>query len=213
MCTGVDEQVDIDNTADSVPCDRLRIWVFFGMIATGKSTLAAKWAARQGAAYFNSDRVRKELAGLPATAGSRESLDLGIYSREFSRRTYDALLGKAEEECLRGRSVVLDASYQSRAERDRVRALAVRLGVEVLFIFCTCPEEEVMRRLAIRSRDPEAVSDGRPAIYQAQKERFDYPDELPDDQLVELSTAGDPDALPGELDKILAGFPRRSSHK
>jgi len=179
-----------------------RIWVFFGLIATGKSTLASAWAARHNMAYFNSDRVRKELAGLAATADRKVSLDRGIYSHDFSRRTYDVLLAEAERECSLGRPVVLDASYQSRAERDRVRALAVGLNVDVYFILCTCPEDEIMRRLAMRSRDPEAVSDGRPAIYRVQKERFEYPDELDDSRLVTLSTLAGPDELLTELDKI-----------
>ena len=110
------------------------IWVFFGLIASGKSTLAGKWAARHGMMYLNSDRVRKDIAGISPIAGRKESLDQGIYSREFSRCTYDALLTMAEQECLAGRPVVLDASYQSLAERNRVRDLAARLGVDVFFI-------------------------------------------------------------------------------
>ena len=46
------------------------IWVFFGLIATGKSTLAEKWAARHTMAHFNSDRLRKELAGISPTASA-----------------------------------------------------------------------------------------------------------------------------------------------
>ena len=182
------------------------IWVFFGLIATGKSTLAEKWAARHAMAHFNSDRLRKELAGISATAGRQESLDQGIYRSEFSRRTYDALLSRAEQECRAGRPVVLDASYQSRAERDLVRDLAVRLGVDVFFILCNCPEDEIMRRLALRSRDPEAISDGSSAIYLAQKERFEFPDELAGSQLVKLSTVGDINKLLAELDKIFEVF-------
>ena len=177
-------------------------WVFFGVIATGKSTLAEKWAARHTMAHFNSDRLRKELAGISPTAGQQESLDKGIYSSEFSRRTYDALLTKAEQECRAGRPVALDASYQSRIERDRVRDLAARLGADVFFVHCVCPEDEIMRRLEIRSHDPEAVSDGRPAIYQAQKERFELPNELDDTQLVNLTTVGDINDLLAELDNI-----------
>ena len=179
-----------------------KIWVFFGLIATGKSTLAAAWAARHGMAHFNSDRLRKELAGISFTTGRRAAFEQGIYSSEFSRRTYDALLAMAEQECRAGRPVVLDASYQRRAERDRLRGLAARLGVAVVFVLCHCSEEEVMRRLASRSREPEPVSDGRPAIYLAQKERFEVPDELDDKQLISVSTAGDINYLLAELDKI-----------
>ena len=45
-----------------------------------------------------------------------------------------------------------------------------------------------MERLATRNHDPEAVSDGRPEIYYAQKERFEAPDELGEKVLVKLST-------------------------
>jgi hypothetical protein len=177
------------------------IWVFFGLIATGKSTLAAAWAARHGMAHFNSDRLRKELTGLAPPGRPEESLDQGIYSEEFTRRTYDALLARAERQCLANRAVVLDASYQRRSERDRVRALAARLGVDVFFILCNCAEAEIMRRLEIRSRDRGAVSDGRPEIYLAQKERFESPWELDETRLVKLSTDQDLNYLLDELDK------------
>lgn len=178
------------------------IWVFFGLIATGKSTVAEAWADRHGVAHFNSDRVRKALAGLQPTAGQQEALDQGIYTGPFSRRTYDQLLARAEGEIRAGRPVVLDASYQSRGERDRVRALASQLGVEVFFILCNCPEDEIMRRLATRRRDHAAVSDGRPEIYQVQKARFEPPDELLKTRLVTLSTDRGIDELLTELDQI-----------
>ena len=98
--------------------------------------------------------------------------------------------------------MVLDASYQSLAERNRVRDLATRLGVDVFFILCNCSEDEIMRRLVLRSRDGDAVSDGRPAIYLAQKARFEFPDELDDTLLVKLSTSANINDLLDKLDKI-----------
>jgi predicted kinase len=180
----------------------ISIWVFFGLIASGKSTLAEKWADRHQLAHFNSDRIRKELAGIAPTADQRESLDKGIYSSEFSRRTYDELMVRAEKECKAGRSVILDASYQSRSERQKVRVLADRLGVDLFFVLCNCPEEVTMERLAVRGRDPEAVSDGRPEIYRRQKERFAAPDELGNDELFNLSTVGPIGDLLDQLDRI-----------
>ena len=41
-----------------------RIFVFFGLIASGKSTLAEHFAKRYHLPYYNTDRVRKELAGI-----------------------------------------------------------------------------------------------------------------------------------------------------
>ncbi len=147
--------------------------IFFGMIATGKSYLASAWAQQFSLPYYNSDRVRKELAGISAETAQQEEVGQGIYTPEFSRRTYDTLIAKAKAHFLENNaaSVVLDGSYQSLAERNLVRK---QFGsqVQIVFVYCSCSERVVKERLAIRASDPDAVSDGNWNVYQAQKERF-----------------------------------------
>ena len=46
--------------------------VFFGMIASGKSTLGQAWSEHCHAPYYNTDRVRKKLLGLRPTAAAGE---------------------------------------------------------------------------------------------------------------------------------------------
>jgi hypothetical protein len=164
------------------------LFAFFGLIATGKSTVAGAWAEQRGLNYYNSDVVRKELAGLAPESRQRETADQGIYTPGFSARTYAALLARAQEDLVQGRGVVLDASYQRQADREQVRMLAQRLGVRLYFVLCVCPEEEMKRRMAARALDPQAVSDGRWEIYLKQKERFEPPAELGPDELVTLAT-------------------------
>ena len=74
---------------------RPEVWVFFGLIASGKSYLAEAWADRHGFAHYNSDQIRKELAGASSVSGRGEAPNQGIYTPEFSRRTYDELLQRA----------------------------------------------------------------------------------------------------------------------
>lgn len=179
------------------------IYVFFGLIATGKSTLAQAWAERHGLAYCNSDVVRKELAGLAPNASQKEGVDQGIYTREFSRKTYDALLDRAAAAIGQGRGVILDASYQNREERGKVVALAKRLAVPVRFVLCDCSDVVKKTRLALRAQDPTAVSDGRWEIYLQQKERFEAPVELAPDQLVTLDTDLSISAGLDKLDHLL----------
>jgi len=180
-----------------------RVWVFFGLIASGKSYLAEAWAARHSFVHLNSDQIRKELAGAAAASGRGSDADQGIYTPEFSRRTYDELLHLAAVALAGGRPVLLDASYQSRVERDLVRAWAVSLGVAVHFVQCICPEEEVKRRLQLRAADPAAVSDGRWEILQIQRTRFEPPTELAGAQLLILATDRPLGMLLDELDKTL----------
>ncbi len=178
------------------------VWVFFGLIASGKSYLAEAWAALHNFVHLNSDRVRKELAGAAAANGRGAGADQGIYTPEFSRLTYDELLRRAADELRNGRSVLLDASYQNRGERDRVRSWAEKLNTPLHFVQCICPEEEVKRRLRLRDADPQAVSDGRLEILQVQKLRFEEPTELDESQLLTISTDRPVEVLMAELDKI-----------
>lgn len=147
--------------------------VFFGMIATGKSYLASAWASHYGVPYYNSDRVRKEIAGITPETNQQEEVDRGIYTPEFSRRTYDALIEHAARHFQSDKQacVVLDGSYQSMSERDLLRKQFAD-QVRLVFVHCFCSEKVLRERLKIRASDPDAVSDGNWKIYLAQKKRF-----------------------------------------
>lgn len=177
--------------------------VFFGMIATGKSYLASAWAQQFDCPYYNSDRVRKELAGITPETGQREEVDTGIYTPEFSRRTYDALLDRAEEHFRadKQRCVVLDGSYQSLAERDLVRERFAGL-VRILFVHCSCSERVVKERLMVRAADPDAVSDGNWEIYLTQKRRFQALTAR--EQAIVLDTDAPLDVLIAEVNKSVS---------
>jgi len=174
-----------------------QILVFFGLIASGKSFLAEAYARKQGALYLNTDRVRKELAGIDVTERRPDGLAQGIYSPEFTERTYQAMLDAASVHLQSGKNVVLDGSYSNSNDRIRVIENGRKNGAEVQFILCQCTENEVKRRLEQRARDPLAVSDGRWDIYLKQKETFEDPEELDKKQLLILNTKA-------ELSELLA---------
>jgi predicted kinase len=136
------------------------IFIFFGLIATGKSTIAQAWAWQEQLRCYNSDWVRKELAGVDPTSTHHESIDVGIYDKDFSIKTYATLLDRAAARIRQGDSVILDASYQYERNRQDVKDLARRLGCRVFFILCQCPETEMKRRMDLRSLDPAAVTEG-----------------------------------------------------
>ena len=180
------------------------LFAFFGLIASGKSTLAQAFAEKNGMGYHNSDVVRKELAGIRAKDGRAAGFAEGIYTKEFTEKTYSALLERAASNLEQGVSVVLDASYQDRPERDRVRNLAERFAVPLYFVRCVCPEEEMKRRMEIRARDPQAVSDGRWEIYLKQKEQYRPPEELPPGTLLTIKTLGPVEELVCRLEEMIA---------
>jgi len=179
------------------------VYVFFGMIATGKSTLSQAWASHKQLHCYNSDWVRKEMAGIYPAESRRESADSGIYTKEFSQKTYKTLLERAEASLKQGDSVIVDASYQYANDRQDIRELAKDLNSQVYFILCQCPEAEMKRRMNLREKDPAAVSDGRWEIYLKQKKRFQAPDELSDSELIILDTQASLEELLKKLEEKL----------
>jgi len=175
-----------------------------GLIASGKSTLARGLAKEFSLPYFNTDIVRKELAGKAPESRQGSPLNQGIYTPEFTRMTYDGLLDHARRELSRNQSVVLDGSYHKSSERQRVLQCAAECGASLFFILCQCDDEETQRRLAARARNPKAVSDGTWEIYQRQKERFEFPDKLSAASLIVFDTEGSASLLLQKLINILS---------
>ncbi|MBM9536840.1 AAA family ATPase [Desulfobulbus alkaliphilus] len=167
----------------------IAILVFAGMTASGKSTLGQVLAQRYQVPYHNSDRIRKELAGLQATERRPDQVGAGIYSTAFTEATYQAMLDRVRDDSAHGAAVViLDGSYSRRRYRDAVRGVARDLGGSAVFIFCICPDDEVRRRLEQRAKDSRAVSDGRWEIYLHQKKTYELPDALEEGSYILLDT-------------------------
>ena len=176
------------------------LYVFFGLIASGKSTLAELFAQQQEVPYYNTDRVRKELAGLAANERCSDGMNRGIYTPEFTKKTYQVMLDRARQDFQRGATgVVLDGSYSKATDRHKVSELAVSLSVQPFFFLCACSEQETRRRLALRAQDPDAVSDGRWEIFVQQRARFEQPDELSRHQISFIDTEAEPEELLPQL--------------
>jgi hypothetical protein len=147
--------------------------VIFGLMGTGKTTLARALGEALGWPVVHSDAVRKTLAGLSPTTPTPTEFGKGIYDEDFSRRTYEEMRRQAGKHITEGRSVILDGSYKRALERDLVRKLAQENGAAAIFLYCACPLEVVRERLGIRAQDPESISDGREEILEAQAQDFD----------------------------------------
>ena len=158
-----------------------RVIVIFGLMGTGKTTLAAALGRELGWPVVHSDAVRKTLAGLTPTTPTPVEFGKGIYDADFSRRTYEEMLSQAKAHLAAGKSVILDGSYKRIAERELVKQLARDNGAAAIFLYCACPPKVVLQRLDIRTQDPQSISNGREEILAAQARDFDPVDlTLPD---------------------------------
>ncbi len=146
--------------------------IMAGLVGTGKSAVASSLGEATGAPIVRSDEARKRLAGILPGEHRYEDYEKGIYSEEFTNKTYSELLKEASEVLGGGRSIILDASYKSRASRERAAALAREKGARVFIVECVCGHEVVRARLTKRM-DEKEVSDGRWEIYEMQKKEFE----------------------------------------
>lgn len=191
-----------------VTCGR-KVVVFFGMTAAGKSTIARAYAEKLRVPWYNTDRERKVLAGLAPTDPRPDDVGKGIYSAELTAQTYGVLLRKAGEELASGaEQVVLDGSYAKRSDRDDVAAMAKEQGATVVFVYCTCSEEETGRRFRLRSDDPRSVSDGRWEIYRYQQKTFELPREDEEGRVLILDTEQDLSELVRQVEQLLENHRR-----
>src|SRR5262249_44885516 len=100
-----------------------------GLPGTGKSTLAAGLAERANCNVIRSDAVRKELAGQSAEAARPQELNTGIYTPEWTERTYAECLRRAELMFFAGKRVVVDATFREEKRREAFLGAAQRWGV------------------------------------------------------------------------------------
>lgn len=163
--------------------------VLFGLTASGKSYLADAFSRKHQLPCYNTDRVRKQLAGLAPTEARPDAVGKGIYSAAYTTKTYQAMLDKAADALQQGCDrVVLDGSYSGITEREAVTQMARANGASAEFVFCTCSQEVVKERLRKRAADKNAVSDGRWEIYQHQLHSFAPPEEGTEGRLTVLDT-------------------------
>ncbi|MCD2324191.1 AAA family ATPase [Sphingomonas sp. IC-56] len=139
-----------------------------GLSGTGKSTLAQWLAPRAGRApgarVLRSDVFRKRLAGVaPETR-----LPPGHYTPRSDRDTYEAMFQSADDHLACGSSVILDAVFMNRSERDVALALALKARVPFTGIWLEAPERDRIARVTAREND---ASDATATVVRDQSRR------------------------------------------
>ena len=146
--------------------------VMCGLTGYGKSALAEEFCFQLGVMRLQSDRERKSLAGVEVTDHGAP-----IYDTSWNQATYARLAALAEAELAMGRTVVVDATFQRKADRLQFARLAADLQVPYCIVELSCSAEVVHQRIIQRGQDHEAVSDGTWQVFLGQRAVFEAPDE------------------------------------
>ena len=152
-----------------------------GLPGTGKSALAGA-LAWPGFTLLNSDRIGKELAGIPAGQKASAPYQAGIYGRSWTQRTYQELLHRAAELLSHGESVIADASWIAADQRAAAAAIADSAEADIVQLHCTAPAELIARRMNSRTG---GVSDSGPEVAERMAQ-----EQAPWPQAITIDTSG-----------------------
>ena len=170
------------------------LFITCGLMGSGKSTLTAQLSFELGIAAFDSDTVRKQLAGISFGTHVPDAYGEGLYTSKANDATYSELFCRAEVELAAGRSVIIDASFKHKEDRSRFAALAKHYTAAFIVLHVTCNELENRRRLVERTASGRSASDGRAELLESQQQEFEVPSSE-EGQLISLAAAGPPESL------------------
>jgi aminoglycoside phosphotransferase family enzyme/predicted kinase len=136
-----------------------------GFSGSGKSTIAAAIAdgvgSPPGARILGTDRIRKALLGVDPTT----RLPSTAYSLEMTEEVYARLARRAGTILASGWSVVAEATFSSREERDRIQRVAEDAGVAFSGIWLGADPDTLRERIEDRRND---VSDADVEVLERQ---------------------------------------------
>jgi predicted kinase len=145
-----------------------RMVITHGLSGSGKTTFSQQLIMQYEMIGLRSDIERKRLAGLDALAKSGSGMESGIYTRDFSRRTYEHLAGLAEKLLQAGWSVLIDATFIARWQRELFRQLAERCNVPLHILDFDLPEEILRQRVHARSAEGRDASEADVSVLEQQ---------------------------------------------
>ena len=169
-----------------------------GLPGTGKSALADALASRLGGVVLSSDRIRKELAGLPPAQQPAVPYGAGIYSPAATEATYAELLRRAAGLLAGGELVIADASWASAEHRAAAIAVAREAHARLVQLRCSAPADLAEQRISGRPPGPSDADRG--IARQMAAAMAPWPEAATiDTRRGDRGGAGDRDGVPADL--------------
>ena len=161
----------------------LRLVITHGLSGCGKTVAsdALLQADPQAATLrLRSDVQRKRLFGLAPGAASGSGVGAGIYALEAHQRTYAHLREQAAMLLQAGWSVVVDAAFLKRADRDAFSVLAQQTGASFSILAPQASPEQLRQRIVARSAAGHDASEATLAVLDQQMQTIEPlgPDEM-----------------------------------
>ncbi len=174
--------------------------IFMGISGSGKSTISDLFKDKYS--ILRSDEIRKELAGV------REGHHYlpygeGIYSEQFTVKTYEELIKRGIKEATAGKRVILDATFLKEAYRQKALRELTNAGLTPLFVNFFAPAEILRERILKRMKEDKDISDAHLNILEKQLEQLKPIEDLPSFRLMQINSAYPAEQIRMALARIL----------
>jgi uncharacterized protein len=136
-----------------------QLWITRGVSGSGKTTLSEAVVQRHEAIRLRSDIERKRLFGLAPNDRPSPQLATTMYSDDATEQTYRRLGELAGRVLDAGYSVIVDATFLRRSDRDRFHDLANQHGVGFAILDCHSDPQTLRQRVADRASRGDDASD------------------------------------------------------
>lgn len=192
------------------PGGRPVLMVLGGLPGVGKSVLARALADEEEFIWIDTDRVRKRLVGRAGVVGPAATFEEGIYTPEWTERTYEECLEEVESLLFQGSRVVVEGSFRTERHRRVFLEAARGLGVPALLVLCEADRVTVRGRLRARARE---ASDGEPSdadwgIYEEMERRWEPVGPVTDGSVRRVRTDRPAEQVLAEVTRILRDMGR-----
>lgn len=147
---------------------RPALLITHGLSGSGKTTGAQSLLEAVGAVRIRSDVERKRLHGLTALARTGSALASGVYTDYATALTYQRLSDLAKTVIDAGYTVIVDAAFLRRRQRDGFRQLADTLGVPFVILDFVADENVMRARILEREKQRRDASEAGIAVLEHQ---------------------------------------------
>ncbi|PYK75525.1 MAG: hypothetical protein DME42_02310 [Verrucomicrobia bacterium] len=160
------------------------VLVVMGRVGTGKSSVARALGEAFGAVVLSSDRIRKELAGVPTHERGDAAARAQLYSEHMTQRTYEELLRRGNVASTRDGIAVVDATFGKRWQRE---LWPQQTNTRYIPIALETSDSEIKQRL--QHRDNAEISDARLEDFEMLKAAYEHPNATERTQITLVTSA------------------------
>ena len=176
-----------------------------GFSGSGKTTVARQLCAMADLILLRSDVERKRLYGYDAAARTGATIESGIYAPAVTQKTYQQLRQLAQTILAAGWSVVVDATFLQREQREPFYRLAEQLSVPLHLLYCHAPPAVLRARVQARQAERRDASEADLAVLDRQLDKRQEFDAWERHFVMDIDTAATLD-----VDSVLEKLSRRS---